>query len=578
MKKWWKEAVIYQIYPRSFYDSNNDGIGDINGIIEKLDYVKDLGIDVIWLSPVYKSPNDDNGYDISDYEDIMDEFGTLKDWEKMLDEIHKRGMKLIMDLVVNHTSDEHEWFVESKKSKDNPKRDYYIWRDAKKGKEPNNWETFFSEPAWEYDKNTDQYYLHLFTKKQPDLNWDNPKVVDDVFSMIKWWLDKGIDGFRMDVINLIAKPDGLENSSLMGDDSEGFIFDPELYANNEKCHEYLHAMKTKVLSNYDVMTVGETPVVTPEIALKFVDEKRDELDMVFNFEHVEDDGTVVPEGRLKVFGFLIKEGAKMLFAGNRKFDVPKFKDLVKRWYTVIEHGGWNSQYFSNHDQPRHVSKFGDDKKYHKRSAKMMATLIHTLPGTPYVYQGEEIGMTNISLPAIDDYKDVASINGYKKAIAAGIPKSIAMMVLREKSRDNARTPMQWSNEENAGFTNGNPWLTVNPNYEYINAKAQQDDKTSVLSYYKDLIALRKQNEVMVYGDFKMLDEDNNKSITFTREYEDKKWLVTINLTNKKSRVKLHNDIGLSNARILLSSMDNDGVDLCKNIMLSPYEAMIIKLA
>jgi len=396
--------------------------------------------------------------------------------------------------------------------------------------------------------------------------------------MIKWWLDKGIDGFRMDVINLIAKPYGLENSSLMGNDYKGYVFDPELYANNEKCHEYLHAMKTEVLSKYDVMTVGETPVVTPEIALKFVDEKREELDMVFNFEHVEDDGTVVPEGRLKVFGFLIKEGAKMLFAGNRKFHVPKFKDLVKRWYTVIENGGWNSQYFSNHDQPRHVSKFGDDKKYHKRSAKMMATLIHTLPGTPYVYQGEEIGMTNISLPTIDDYKDIASINGYKKAISAGIPEFIAMMVLREKSRDNARTPMQWSDEENAGFTKGNPWITVNPNYQYINVEAQKDDKTSVFNYYKDLIALRKQNEVMVYGSFKMLDEDNKRSIAFTREYEDKKWLVTINLTNKKSRIKLHNDIDLSNARILLSSMDNDGDDLGKNIMLNPYEAMIIKLA
>lgn len=577
MKKWWKETVIYQIYPRSFNDSNGDGIGDINGIIEKLDYVKELGVGVIWLSPVYKSPNDDNGYDICDYRDIMDDFGNLADWERMLGEMHKRGLKLIMDLVVNHTSDEHSWFVESRSSKENPKRDYYIWRDSNDGKEPNNWETYFSQPAWDYDEITDQYYLHLFTKKQPDLNWENPEVVDEVFDMMKWWLDKGIDGFRMDVINLIAKPDGLPDSTLMGKDYKGYVFDSGLYANNEMSHKYLKAMNKQVLSKYDVMTVGETPKVTPDIALEYVDAKREELDMVFNFEHVEDEGTVVPEGKHKVFGFMLKEGAKMLFLGNKKFNVLKFKDLVNRWYTVIDRGGWNSQYFSNHDQPRQVSRFGDDKKYHKRSAKMLATLIHTLPGTPYVYQGEEIGMTNIALPTIENYKDVASINAYKKGVRSGIPKSIAMIALRDKSRDNARTPMQWSNEMNAGFTEGTPWITVNPNYVDINVKVQRDQKSSILNYYKKLIALRKENKVMVYGDFKMIDEANKKSISYTREFEGAKLLVAINLTNKSAVVTLSDDIKLDNAEILISSTENSRVMQGIPINLKPYEAMIIKL-
>lgn len=577
MKKWWKEAVIYQIYPRSFKDSNGDGIGDIRGIIEKLDYVKDLGVDVVWLSPVYKSPNDDNGYDISDYRDIMDDFGTMEDWELMLDEMHKRGLKLIMDLVVNHTSDEHAWFIESKSSKDNPKRDYYIWRDAKEEKPPNNWETYFSQPAWDYDEDTQQYYLHLFTKKQPDLNWENPKVVEEVFDMMKFWLDKGIDGFRMDVINLIAKPEGLPDSNLMGKDYKGRVFDSGLYANNEMSHTYLNQMNKQVLSKYDIMTVGETPMVTPDIALKYVDEKRNELDMVFNFEHVEDDGTVVPEGKLKVLGFMIKEGIKMLIKGNKKFNVIKFKALVNRWYTVIERGGWNSQYFSNHDQPRHVSKFADDTTYHARSAKMMAILIHTLPGTPYVYQGEEIGMTNIAMPSIDDYRDVASINGYAKAVKAGIPKGFAFSALQEKSRDNARTPMQWSDQKNAGFTDGEPWIAVNPNYKDINVKAQLADSNSILNFYKKLIALRKENEVMVYGNFEMIDEGNKKSISYTREFTDAKWLVTINLTGKPSSVKLDEDVILNGAEVLLSTIEDSVLQSKSLIKLRPYEAIIIKL-
>jgi len=577
MKNWWKEAVVYQIYPRSFKDSNGDGVGDINGIIEKLDYVKELGIDIIWLSPVYKSPNDDNGYDISDYRSIMEDFGTIEDWEKMLEQIHKRGMKLIMDLVVNHTSDEHRWFIESRSSKDNPKRDYYIWRDGRDGAEPNNWESYFSIPAWTYDEKTNQYYLHLFTPKQPDLNWENPKVVDEVFDMMKWWLDKGIDGFRMDVINLIGKPEGLPDSVRFGERYDGHVFDPALYANNEKSHTYLKQMRKKVLNNYDVMTVGETPMVTPDIALEYVDHKNEELDMVFHFEHVESVGNAVPKGFFRIMLFVIEELWNMLLHGSRKFDVLKYKDLVNRWYTVIERGGWNSQYFSNHDQPRQVSKFGDVTTYHRRSAKMLATLIHTLPGTPYVYQGEEIGMTNIRFNSINDYRDIATINAYKKAVDGGIPAVFAMMAVYSKSRDNARTPMQWNSKKYAGFSTGTPWLKVNPNYKKINAEKQANDRASILNYYKKIISLRKEKGIMVYGDFKIIDEKNRRSISYIREYEDKKLLVIINLTGKRAHAKIENDIDLSDAKVILSNVRKSSFTRDSHVNLRPYEAAIIEM-
>jgi len=577
MKNWWKEAVVYQIYPRSFNDSNGDGIGDINGIIEKLDYVKGLGIDIIWLSPVYKSPNDDNGYDISDYRSIMDDFGTIEDWENMLEQIHSKGLKLIMDLVVNHTSDEHAWFIESRSSKDNPKRDYYIWRDGRDGAEPNNWESYFSIPAWTYDENSEQYYLHLFTKKQPDLNWENPKVVDEVFDMMKWWLDKGIDGFRMDVINLIGKPEGMPDSVRFGERYDGYVFDPALYANNAVTHTYLKEMRKKVLSKYDVMTVGETPMVTPDIALEYVDAKNEELDMVFNFEHVESVGNAVPKGFFKIMLFVIEELWNMILHGSRKFDVFQYKDLVSRWYTVIERGGWNSQYFSNHDQPRQVSKFGDVKTYHRRSAKMLATLIHTLPGTPYVYQGEEIGMTNIKLPSIDDYRDVATINAYKKAVDGGIPAAFAMMAVHSKSRDNARTPMQWNSEKNAGFSAGTPWLRVNPNYKKINAEKQANDPVSILNYYKKIISLRKENDSMVYGDFNIIDPKNRRSISYIRSYENKKLLVIINLTGKRAHAKVDKEIELSGAKVILSNVRKSSFTGDSRMNLRPYEAAIIEL-
>ncbi len=577
MEKWWKEAVIYQIYPRSFYDSNGDGIGDINGITAKLDYLKYLGIDVIWLSPVYKSPNDDNGYDISNYQEIMDDFGTLSDWQRMLDEMHKRGIKLIMDLVINHTSDEHPWFIESRLSKDNPKRNYYIWRDGKNGKEPNNWQAFFSEPAWEYDSKTDQYYLHLFSKKQPDLNWENPELKQEIFSMVKWWLDMGIDGFRMDVINLIAKPKSLPDSELLGKDFSGYVFDSNLYANNEASHEYLHEMNESILNKYNIMTVGETPSVTPEIALKYVDEKRAELDMVFSFEHVPPDDFILPPGKLNVYIFLFIMKIKKIVKGKNRIDAVRFKSIMKKWYTVIEHGGWNSQYFSNHDQPRQVSRFADDKKYRERSAKMLATLIHTLPGTPYVYQGEELGMTNVDFKSMDDYRDVAFFNSYKKHIKGGIPKRTAFRLIQPTARDNARTPMQWNAEQNAGFTNGKPWINVNPNYKNINAEAQKEDEKSVLNYYRKLIELRKNNKVMVYGNFRLIDKANKKTIAYIKEYNGDKWLIAINLANKPAKVKIKDDFIFKKAETILSNTGIIKNITKKSINLMPYESIVFKI-
>ena len=395
--------------------------------------------------------------------------------------------------------------------------------------------------------------------------------------MMQWWLEKGIDGFRMDVINLIAKPEGLPDSTLMGKGYKGRVFDSALYANNEKCHTYLKEMNKQVLSKYDIMTVGETPNVTPDTALKYVDVKRKELDMVFSFEHVEYDGAAVPEGKLKVLGFLIKEGIKLALKGNRKFNVPKYKNIVKNWYTVIEKGGWNSQYFSNHDQPRQASKFGDDKNYHDRSAKMLATLIHTLPGTPYVYQGEEIGMTNIALPEINDYRDVATINAYKKAVNAGIPKKFAMSAVHDQSRDNARTPMQWSDEENAGFSKGSPWSAVNPNYKNINVKSQLENQNSIYYYYKKLIELRKQNEIMVYGTFEMVDEKNKKVIAYIREYENKRWFVAINLTGSNAIVKPDADINFNGGKVILSNMNKEIKENAGKIKMQPFEALILEI-
>ncbi len=446
-KKWWKEAVVYQVYPRSFKDSNNDGIGDLRGIIEKIDHLDQLGVDAVWLNPVYKSPNDDNGYDISDYQAIMDEFGTMEDLEELMELLHQRNIKLIMDLVLNHSSDEHQWFKESRQSKDNPYRDYYIWRDGKNGGPPNNWKAFFGGSAWKYDQKTDQYYLHLFSPKQPDLNWENPKVREEIYEMINWWLEKGVDGFRLDVINLISKdqrfPDG-KKEGLAGH---------EYFANGPRVHEFIKEMAANTFNKYEAMTVGETPFVDKEEAIKFVKEEREEFSMVIPFEHLEFDR---------------KEGWDKI----TDWDLTELKDLMSEWqYKLQENNGWTSLYFCNHDQPRIVSRYGDDGKYRKESAKMLGTMLHTLRGTPFIYQGEEIGMTNISFDSLTDFDDIET-RGYIKELQEKdqLTQKEILEIANYRTRDNARTPMHWDDSKYAGFSESEPWLKMNSNYPEINVE------------------------------------------------------------------------------------------------------------
>ena len=552
-KRWWKESVVYQIYPRSFCDSNGDGIGDLNGITEKLDYLKELGIDVIWLSPVYQSPNDDNGYDISDYKAIMTEFGTMEDFDRMLQEAHKRGIKILMDLVVNHTSDEHKWFIESRKSVDNPYRDYYIWKPAKDGGYPNNWGSCFSGPAWQYDETTDMYYLHLFSKKQPDLNWDNPKVREEVFSMMNWWLDKGVDGFRMDVISLISKepemPDG--PAELNGYAAYNFC------ANGPHVHEYLQEMREKALNNADTMTVGECSGVTLEEAKKYARSDEKELNMVFQFEHMEMD--VDPE-----------TGSKWAVT---KVPLSRLKAILTKWQKGLEEVAWNSLYWQNHDQPRCVSRFGNDKEYRETSAKMLGTCIHMMQGTPYVYQGEELGMTNAPFETLDDFRDLDSINAYHELIGQGKMTEEKMMeALRYMSRDNARTPMQWDDSKNAGFTSGKPWIMVNPNYTTINAKEQLSREDSVFHYYQKLIRLRKEKEIIVYGTFDLLLPDDEQLYVFTRTLGEEKLLVVCNFSGEEVELQIPDEFCRGSVLI------NNYKDLCieEKMKIRPYEAFVIE--
>ena len=511
---WWKEAVVYQIYPRSFKDSNGDGIGDLRGIIEKMDYLQELGVDVIWLSPIYESPNDDNGYDISNYQAIMKEFGTMEDFDEMLASAHAHGLRLVMDLVVNHTSDEHPWFVESRKSVDNPYRDYYIWREGKDGKFPNNWGSCFTGSAWEFDERTQMYYLHLFSKKQPDLNWENPVVRDEVFNMMTWWCEKGVDGFRMDVISMISKdpayPDGEIRDGLHGDMSP-------YVCNGPHVHEYLQEMNQRVLSKFDLITVGETPGVTTEEAKKYANLDGSELNMVFQFEHM---GTT--DGKYGKWT-------------TKKPEMKKVRAVMNKWQNDLEGKAWNSLYWDNHDQPRAVSRFGDDSPmYREVSAKMIATCLHMLKGSPYIYQGEEIGMTNAYFKSIDDYKDIEAINAYKEYTESGLMTEEEMLnCLKMVSRDNARTPMQWDDSANAGFTTGTPWISVNKNYTQINAKAALEDKDSVFYYYQKLIRLRHENEIIVEGVFHGLLEDNDDIYAYERTLGDEKLVVACNFTNKE---------------------------------------------
>ncbi|MEQ6388080.1 alpha-glucosidase [Bacillaceae bacterium S4-13-58] len=556
-KAWWKESVVYQIYPRSFNDSNGDGIGDIKGITEKLDYLKNLGVDVIWLSPVYKSPNDDNGYDISDYMDIMDEFGTMQDWEELLDEMHRRDMKLIMDLVVNHSSDEHKWFLESKKSKDNPYRDYYIWHPGKDGKEPNNWESNFSGSAWQYDETTDEYYLHLFSKKQPDLNWENPKLRQEVYNMMKWWLDKGIDGFRMDVINFISKVPGFPDAP--NPEGEKFVSGAKYYMNGPRIHEFLHEMNKEVLSNYDIMTVGEMPGVDVQEAKNYTSPDREELQMVFQFEHMGlDNGT----------------GGKW---DLKPLNLKDLKENLSKWQKGLHGVGWNSLYWNNHDQPRIVSRFGNDKEYRDVSAKMLGTCLHMMQGTPYIYQGEEIGMTNVKFDSIKDYKDIEILNMYKEKVVEGDadPEKV-MESICVKGRDNARTPFQWDSSENAGFTSGEPWLKVNPNYKEINAEQALADENSIYHYYKKLIELRKKHNLIVYGDYELLLPEHDQIYAYVRSLEDEKLLVVTNFSERHVDFNLPDDLTFKAEELLISNYP-EPLDLnVKSFTLKPYEARVYK--
>ena len=542
---WWKEAVIYQIYWRSFQDSNGDGVGDLKGILSRLDYLEKLGVTVIWLNPCYPSPQVDNGYDISDYCGIAPEFGTMEEFDTLLSELHARGMKLVMDLVVNHTSDQHPWFVQSRSSKDNPYRDYYIWRKGKDGAPPNNWGSHFTPSAWEYDEATDEYYLHLFAKEQPDLNWENPKVRREVHKIMRFWLYKGIDGFRMDVINLVKKPEGLPDSKLPPSTKEGFSFDNELYANNPGLVEFFREMKEEVLSRYDVMTVGETARVTPEYALQYVGEPERLLSMVFHFQIVD-----------------LRDN----------FTWGKFKALQRKWTNALWGKGWASQFLQNHDQPRCVSVYGDDGKYREKSAKMLATLLHTLPGTPYVYQGEELGMCNTPFTDISQYNDINAKFDYDEMLAKGKSPEQALAVLNRYSRDHSRTPMQWDESANAGFTTGKPWLMVNPNYTQINAEKEMQDENSVWNYYRALLALRKEHPVMVYGEWTEYELEREDVYVYTRTLDDERWLVAVNLTGTPTQVTLPGAVNGTLKRVLGSEADlslKDGV-----LTLRPWEAVI----
>ncbi len=556
-KTWWKESVVYQIYPRSFMDSDGDGIGDLNGITQKLEYLKELGIDVIWLSPIYRSPNDDNGYDISDYEAIMDEFGTMADFDRMLARAHELGIRIVMDLVVNHTSDEHAWFIESRSSRDNDKRDFYFWREGKNGGLPNNWGSFFSGPAWEYDDTTDMYYLHQFSRKQPDLNWDNPRVRQEVFDMMTRWCEKGIDGFRMDVISLISKPEGLPDAPVVN----GLYGDGGCAFNGPHVHEYLQEMNEEVLSKYDLLTVGETAGVTVDEAIQYANEDGTELNMVFQFEHMG-----------------LDSGSEYKWS-TRKLPLIPLKKILSKWQYGLDGIAWNSLYFCNHDQPRIVNRLGDPgDQYREASAKCIATCLHMMQGTPYVYQGEELGMTNYPFQCIEDFRDIESINAFKELTQQkGMDPADLFPMIADKSRDNARTPMQWDNTENAGFTTGTPWIAVNPNYTKINALEQRSRSDSVFYHYKKLIAMRHHYEVIVYGNYQLLLPEDPDLYVYTREWEDHQLLVVCNFSCR-NRIYVIDEI-FRDAEILIHS--GPGIRDCspcsESGILRPYESYVLYL-
>ena len=549
-RNWWKEAVAYQVYPRSFNDSNGDGIGDLPGLIHKLDYLENLGIDVIWLSPMYPSPNDDNGYDISDYKGIMSEFGTMNDFDQLLSSIHQRGMKLILDLVVNHTSDEHPWFIESKSSKTNAKRDWYIWADPKPdGSEPNNWESIFNGSTWEFDESTKQYYFHLFSKKQPDLNWENPDVRQAVFEMMNWWFEKGIDGFRVDAITHIKK--NFEAGDLPVPDGKKFAPAFDVDMNQPGIQEWLQEMKDKSLSRYDIMTVGEANGVTPNDAEEWVGEENGKFNMIFQFEHL-----------------------GLWSTGDTKFDVKSYKQVLNRWQKQLENVGWNALFIENHDQPRRVSTWGDDKNYWYESATSHATAYFLQQGTPFIYQGQEIGMTNYPFESIESFNDVAVKTEYQIVKKEGGDVNQLLDKYKMENRDNARTPMQWNNSINAGFTTGKPWFHVNPNYTEINVKQQLNDKFSILSYYKALIQLKKSDLIYTYGKFSMVDAENEQIFAYTRSFKNNTVLIVANLTNEVSELNLPFELDISSVDIKLHNYHLHDINLDH---IKPYESFVVEI-
>lgn len=551
-RKWWKEAIGYQIYPRSFMDSNGDGIGDIPGIISKLDYLKDLGIDVIWVCPFYKSPNDDNGYDISDYKEIMSDFGTINDFDNLLREVHNRGMKLIIDLVVNHTSDEHPWFIESKSSKDNPKRDWYIWREGKDGKEPNNWESIFKGSAWELDEKTEEYYLHLFTKKQPDLNWENKDVRNEIYNMINWWLDKGIDGFRVDAISHIKKEPGLKD--MPNPNNERYVSSFDKHMNVEGVQDFLKELKENTFDKYDIMTVGEANGVSTEDAEEWVGEKNGKFSMVFQFEHLD----------------------LWNNANNEKFNAKQCKEVLSNWQIALEEKGWNALFIENHDITRVVSSWGNDKDYWRESSKALGLMYFMQKGTPFIYQGQEIGMTNVKFKSIDEYNDVKGINYFKENIENGMSEDEALRIIRATSRDNTRTPMQWDSTKNAGFTYGTPWIGVTDNYKNINVEIELNDDDSILNFYKKMIKLKKERLPLIYGKYNLILEEDEDIYAYERILDNDRYIIITNLSENNVIYSYKNAV-LNSDNLLLSNYQVKEHKDSTEFDLRPYEARLYKV-
>jgi len=548
-RTWWKEAVCYQIYPRSFQDSNGDGIGDIQGIIQRLDYLKDLGIDVIWVCPMFQSPNADNGYDISDYQEIMEDFGNMADFDQLLKEVHRRGMKIIIDLVLNHTSDEHPWFIESRSSKKNSKRAWYIWREGRRGKEPNNWESIFGGSAWALDGKTKEYYLHLFSIKQPDLNWENQKVRKALYEMVNWWLEKGVDGFRIDAISHVKKRPGLPD--MPNPERKKYVSSFPMHTNQEGIHTYLSELKEQTYGKYDVMTVGEANGVDVEGAKLWVGPKDGKMDMIFQFEH------------LGLWDY-----------SHPALDIVQLKKVLTRWQKGLENQGWNALFIENHDKARVVSTWGNDRELWRESATAFAGVYFLMQGTPFIYQGQEIGMTNVKFPSIDDYNDIAAKNLYQEKKIEGMEHEEIMEIIWASSRDNSRTPMQWSNQKHAGFTAGTPWMKVNPNYQSVNVETQLAQRNSILSFYKSLIRLRKENAIFTYGQYDLLLEEDQQLFVYTRTLEKEQVMVMANLSAEEAAFSCES---FTFGSLLLSNYSADAPLPAKSLVLKPYEIRVYRM-